>query len=147
MVTTEFGKYNVNQMIFTPYSPSKRKESTMYAIVETGGKQYQVEEGRYVDVELLGEEKDSKVVFDKVVMIVNGKKSKVGQPYVANAKVEGTILKLDRAKKIIVYKQRPKKGYRVKRGHRQGFTRVMINKIRTSAQKKAAAETAETTEA
>ncbi len=53
----------------------------MYAIVETGGKQYQVEEGRYVDVELLGEEKDAKVVFDKVVMIVNGKKSKVGQPY------------------------------------------------------------------
>ena len=49
----------------------------MYAIVETGGKQYQVEEGRYLDVELLGGEKDSKIVFDKVVMIVNGKKSKV----------------------------------------------------------------------
>ena len=111
----------------------------MYAIVETGGKQYQVEEGRYVDVELLGEEKDAKVVFDKVVMIVNGKKSKVGQPYVANAKVEGTILKNDRAKKIIVYKQRPKKGYRKKQGHRQRFTRVMISKIRTSASKKAAA--------
>ena len=107
----------------------------MYAIVETGGKQYQVEEGRYVDVELLGEEKDSKVVFDKVVMIVNGKKSKVGQPYVANAKVEGTVLKLDRAKKIIVYKQRPNKGYRKKQGHRQGFARVMINKIRTTAAK------------
>ena len=114
----------------------------MYAIVETGGKQYQVEEGRYVDVELLGEEKDAKVVFDKVVMIVNGKKSKVGQPYVANAKVEGTIVKNDKAKKVIVYKQRPKKGYRKKQGHRQGFTRVMISKIRTSAQKK----TAETTE-
>ena len=110
----------------------------MYAIVETGGKQYQVEEGRYDDVELLGEEKDAKVVFDKVVMIVNGKKSKVGQPYVANAKVEGVVLKTDRAKKIIVYKQRPKKGYRRKQGHRQGFTRVMISKIRTSAQKKAA---------
>ena len=112
----------------------------MYAIVETGGKQYQVEEGRYVDVELLGEEKDAKVDFDKVVMIVNGKKSKVGQPYVANAKVEGVVLKTDRAKKIIVYKQRPKKGYRVKRGHRQEFTRVMINKIRTTATKKAATE-------
>ena len=119
----------------------------MYAIVETGGKQYQVEEGRYVEVELLGEEKDSKVVFDKVVMIVNGKKSKVGAPYVTGASAEGTILANDKSKKVIVYKQRPKKGYRVKRGHRQGFTRVMINKIRTSAQKKAAAETAETTEA
>ena len=59
------------------YGSSKRKELTMYAIVETGGKQYQVEEGRYVDVELLGEEADAKVVFDKVVMIVNGKKSTV----------------------------------------------------------------------
>lgn len=109
----------------------------MFAIVETGGKQYQVEEGRYLDVELLEGDKNSKVVFDKVVMIVNGKKSKVGQPYVAGASAEGTIVKHDRAKKVIVYKQRPKKGYRRKQGHRQGFTRVMISKIRTSAQKKA----------
>ena len=116
----------------------------MYAIVETGGKQYQVEEGRYVDIELIGEEADAKVVFDKVVMIVNGKKSKVGQPYVANAKVEGTVIKTDRAKKIIVYKQRPKKGYRRKYGHRQGFARVMITKIRsTAAKKETAAETVE----
>lgn len=108
----------------------------MFAIVETGGKQYQVEEGRYLDVELLEGEENAKVVFDKVVMIVNGKKSKVGQPYVAGASAEGTILKHDKAKKVIVYKQRPKKGYRKKQGHRQGFTRVMISKIRTSAQKK-----------
>ena len=116
----------------------------MYAIVETGGKQYQVEEGRYVDIELIGEEADAKVVFDKVVMIVNGKKSKVGQPYVEKATVEGTVIKTDRAKKIIVYKQRPKKGYRRKYGHRQSFARVMINKIRTTAAKKA--ETAEVSE-
>ena len=115
----------------------------MYAIVETGGKQYQVEEGRYLDVELLDGEKDSKIVFDKVVMIVNGKKSKVGQPYVAGASAEGTIVKHDKEKKIIVYKQRPKKGYRKKQGHRQGFTRVTISKIRTSAQKKAAETTEE----
>ena len=117
----------------------------MYAIVETGGKQYQVEEGRYVDIELLNQEADSKVVFDNIVMIVNGKKSKVGQPYVAGASVEGTVVKEDKAKKIIVFKQRPKKGYRKKQGHRQFFTRVMINKIRTSAQKKAS-DAAETTE-
>ena len=117
----------------------------MFAIVETGGKQYQVEEGRYLDVELLEGEANAKVVFDKVVMIVNGKKSKVGQPYVAGASAEGTIVKHDKAKKVIVYKQRPKKGYRKKQGHRQGFTRVMISKIRTSAQKKA--ESAETAEA
>ena len=114
----------------------------MYAIVETGGKQYQVEEGRYVDIEKLEGDVDAKVTFDNIVMIVNGKKSKVGQPYVSGASVEGKILKQDKAKKIIVFKQRPKKGYRKKQGHRQQFTRVMINKIRTSA-KKGASEEAE----
>ena len=114
----------------------------MYAIVETGGKQYQVEEGRYVDVELLEGDVDSKIVFDKIVMVVNGKKSKVGQPYVSGASVEGKIVKHDKAKKIIVFKQRPKKGYRKKQGHRQQFTRVMISKIRTSARKSASEETA-----
>ena len=117
----------------------------MYAIVETGGKQYQVEEGRYVDVELLDGEADSKVVFDKIVMIVNGKKSKIGQPYVNGASVEGKILKNGKAKKIIVFKQRPKKGYRKKQGHRQQFSRVMISKIRTTA-KKAKEEAAEVAE-
>jgi len=118
----------------------------MYAIVETGGKQYQVEEGRYVDIEKLEGDVDSKVTFDNIVMIVNGKKSKVGQPYVSGASVEGKILKQDKAKKIIVFKQRPKKGYRKKQGHRQEFTRVMISKIRTSAKKSAKEETTETAE-
>ncbi|MBQ1612438.1 MAG: 50S ribosomal protein L21 [Alphaproteobacteria bacterium] len=114
----------------------------MYAIVEAGGKQYPVEEGRYIDMELLDAEKDSKVTFDKIVMLVNGKKSKVGQPYVTGASVEGTVVKHDKAKKIIVFKQRPKKGYRKKQGHRQQFTRVMITKIRTSAKKSTKEETA-----
>ena len=114
----------------------------MYAIIETGGKQYKFEEGKYTDIELLDVKADDKVVFDKIVMLVNGKKSKVGQPYVSGASVEGKILKHDKAKKIIVFKQRPKKGYRKKQGHRQEFTRVMISKIRTSA-KKAKEETAE----
>ena len=118
----------------------------MYAIVETGGKQYQVEEGRYVDIEKLDGDVDSKVTFDNIVMIVNGKKSKVGQPYVSGASVEGKILKQDKAKKIIVFKQRPKKGYRKKQGHRQEYTRVMISKIRTSAKKAAKEETTETAE-
>ena len=107
----------------------------MFAIIETGGKQYQAAEGRYIDIELLEEEPEAKIVFDKVLMLVNGKKSKAGQPYVQNASVEGTIVKHDKAKKILVYKQRAKKGYRKKIGHRQNFTRVMINKIRTSAKK------------
>ena len=104
----------------------------MLAIIETGGKQYQVSEGRFVDVELIDAAPDSKVTFDKVIMLVNGKKSKVGAPYVAKDCVEGTVVKHDRGEKIIVYKQRAKKGYRRKQGHRQSFTRVMINKIKTS---------------
>ncbi len=115
----------------------------MYAIVETGGKQYKLEEGRYVDIELLENNVNDKVTFDKIVMLVNGKKSKVGTPYVDSASVEGTILKHDKAKKIIVFKQRPKKGYRKKQGHRQQFTRVMINKINAKASKKAASEEAQ----
>ena len=115
----------------------------MYAIVETGGKQYPMTEGRYIDIELLEDAKDSKVVFDKVVMLVNGKKSKVGQPYVEKATVEGTIMAHGRDSKVIVYKQRPKKGYRRKQGHRQGYTRVMITKIRTTAKSAKAEESAE----
>ena len=111
----------------------------MYAIINAGGKQYKVEEGRYIDMELQGEV-DSKVTFDEVVMLVNGKKSKVGSPFVKNASVEGTVQLNGRTKKVLVYKQRPKKGYRVKQGHRQDFSRVMITKIRTTASKAAKAE-------
>ncbi len=113
-------------------------QKQMYAIVETGGKQYKLEEGRYVDIELLENDVDEKVTFDKIIMLVNGKKSKIGTPYVEAATVEGTILKHGKAKKIIVFKQRPKKGYRKKQGHRQQFTRVMINKINAKAKKSSA---------
>ena len=115
----------------------------MFAIIETGGKQYQVSEGRYVDVELLDAAPDSKVTFENIVMLVNGKKSKVGAPYVAKACVEGTVVKHDRGEKVIVYKQRAKKGYRRKQGHRQAFTRVMINKIKTSVKSADSAEAVE----
>jgi len=101
----------------------------MFAIIETGGKQYKVEEGRYVDVELLSQAESEQVTFENIVMLVDGENSKVGQPYVEKTSVVGKVLKHDRAKKVIVYKQRPKKGYRKKQGHRQSFTRVMIEKI------------------
>lgn len=107
----------------------------MFAIIEACGKQYQVEEGRYVDLELLEEKVDDTVTFDNVVMIVNGEKSKVGQPYVKNATVTGKVLRHAKDKKIIVYKQRCKKGYRRTQGHRQQFTRVMIESIKTKAAK------------
>lgn len=101
----------------------------MLAIVETCGKQYEVTEGRYLDVELLNADKDASYVFDKVIMVVDGDNTKIGQPYVEGATVQGKILNHGKAKKIIVYKQRCKKGYRRKYGHRQNFTRVMIESI------------------
>ncbi len=101
----------------------------MLAIVETSGKQYQLQEGRYVDVEYLNVEKDSKVEFDKVVMVVAGENSTVGQPYVEGALVKGTVTLNGKNQKVIVYKQRCKKGYRKKQGHRQMFSRVMIDSI------------------
>ncbi len=122
----------------------------MLAIIETCGKQYEVTEGRYVDFDLLDVEKDGKFVFDKVLMVVDGEKSKLGDPYIKGAKVEGTVLNHGKTKKVIVYKQRCKKGYRRKYGHRQDFTRVMIDSISLAKRqtKKAAAETPveETTE-
>lgn len=101
----------------------------MYAIIATGGKQYRVEEGRFVDVELLPQNVGESVVFDRVLMVNNGTDIKVGSPIVDGAKVTGTVLKEDKAKKVIVYKMRPKKHYRRKRGHRQPFARVMIEQI------------------
>ena len=76
-------------------------------------------------------------------MIVAGENSKVGQPYVEGAKIAGTVMLNSKNQKVLVYKQRCKKGYRKKQGHRQGFARVMINKIRTTASKAKAAETTE----
>lgn len=93
----------------------------MLAIVETCGKQYEVQEGRYIDVEFLGKEEKEALELDKVVMIVAGEQSKVGQPYVEGATVKATVLKNGKEKKVLVYKQRCKKGYRKKNGHRQQY--------------------------
>ena len=101
----------------------------MFAIVETGGKQYPVELGRYLDVELLDIPANENVTLDKVVMIVDGDNSKVGQPYLKDTTVIAKVLKHDKDKKVIVYKQHFKKGYRKKQGHRQQFTRIMIEEI------------------
>ena len=101
----------------------------MYAVVETGGKQYQVKEGKYVDIELMDASPDTKVELDKVIAIIAGDHSKIGQPYIEGAFIHGKVLKHDRSKKVIIYKMRKKKGYRVKKGHRQDFTRLLIEDI------------------
>jgi large subunit ribosomal protein L21 len=101
----------------------------MYAVVETGGKQYQVQEGRYIDVDLLNVSPDTNINIDKVVAIIAGEHSQIGQPYVAGASVQAKVLKHDRGKKVIAYKMRRKKGYRLKKGHRQDYTRILVENI------------------
>lgn len=97
----------------------------MYAIIETGGKQYRVQENDVLFIEKLEVEANSEVVFDKVLM-VNGK---VGQPYVEGATVKAVVEKHGKAKKIIVYKYKSKKNYHKKQGHRQPYTKVQITSI------------------
>lgn len=101
-----------------------------YAIIETGGKQYQVEPGRFIDVELLHREVGDKFSITNVLLVNLDGTIVVGQPHVPNAYVDVTVLKHYKAKKVIVYKMRPKKKTRKKRGHRQQLTRIMVDTIR-----------------
>ena len=98
----------------------------MKAVIETGGKQYYVEEGSVIYVEKLDNEAGSKVKFDKVLMV----DGKAGQPYVANAEVSGEVVKHGKNKKIIVFKYNQKKKYRKTQGHRQPYTKVEIKSIK-----------------
>ena len=100
----------------------------MYAVIETGGKQYKVAQGDVVFIEKLNAEAGETVTFDKV-LVVGGDDIKVGAPYVSGASVSATVAKQGKAKKIIVYKYKPKKGYHKKQGHRQPYTKVEITAI------------------
>lgn len=111
-----------------------------YAIIETGGKQIRVEAGRFYDIELLHVEPDQGYTVDKVLLVHNGDEISIGQPYVQGATVEGKILKHWRGKKVLVYKMKPKKKTRKKRGHRQELTRLMINSISVNGKAIATAE-------
>ena len=101
----------------------------MYAVIETGGKQYQVKVGDIINVEKLGVDEGEKITFDKVIAVSGDDGFKCGAPYVDGAKVEATVLKNARLKKIVVYKYKSKKGYHKKQGHRQYFTKVKIENI------------------
>lgn len=101
----------------------------MYAVIETGGKQYQVKTGDVVFVEKLIAEADEKVVFDKVIAVGGDKGLTVGAPYVNGATVTAKVLKQTKGKKVIVYRYKSKKGYHKKQGHRQAYTKLQIEKI------------------
>ncbi len=98
---------------------------TMYAIFETGGKQYRVEVGQTLYIEKLDKEVGEKVVFDRVLLVGDT----VGSPFVEGASVEAVVDKQGKQKKIIVYKYKPKKSYHKKQGHRQPYTKVTVTAI------------------
>lgn len=101
----------------------------MHAVVEINGRQYQVEEGRYVKVDKLSEAENDVLELGNVLMLVDGKTSLVGAPFVDGAKVTAKVVRHGRDGKVIVYKMRCKKGYRRKNGHRQGFTHLQIESV------------------
>ena len=101
----------------------------MYAIIETGGKQYKVAEGDVIKTDLLESEVGSDVTFDRVVLASSGDAVSVGSPTVSGASVTGTVLRQDKDKKILVFKYKPKKRVRKLTGHRQRFAEIKITKI------------------
>ena len=108
----------------------------MFAIFETGGKQYRAEKGAILRVEKLGEEEGKTVTFDRVFLFFDGKTTQVGTPFVEGVSVKGKVVKNDRAEKIRVVKFQPKKRHKVIHGHRQHFTDIEITGITGKSAKK-----------
>ena len=117
-----------------------------YAIVEIGGSQIRVEPGRFYDINLLSADPESSYTIDKVLLVNNDDEITVGRPYIEGATVEGTVMRHRRGKKVIVYKMKPKKKTRKKRGHRQELTRLTIDSISINGSVAAKAETETATE-
>ena len=101
----------------------------MYAIIETGGKQYKVSDGDVIKVEKLAAEAGTAYAFDKVLVVSGDNGVSVGAPYVAGAKVGATVIGDGKAKKVIIYKYKSKKGFHKKKGHRQPYTMLKIDSI------------------
>ena len=103
----------------------------MYAVIETGGKQYRVNQGDIIKVEKLTADVGEKVDFDRILLVGEGTDVKVGSPMVDGASVSGTVVEQDRHRKIIVFKMKRRKNYRRKQGHRQDYTGVLIDNIKS----------------
>ena len=101
----------------------------MYAIIETGGNQYRVKEGDILLVEKLEAEQGDIITIEDVLAVSKDGKLTVGSPIVDGAKVEAKVVEQGKSKKVIIFKYKPKKDYRKKRGHRQPYTKLVIDKI------------------
>ena len=104
----------------------------MYAIIETGGKQYRVEQGTRVRVESLPHAKGEEIALDKVLLVATDEAVQIGKPTVAGAKVTAEVVAQDRGPKIIVFKKRSKKTYKKTKGHRQNYTELLIKSIQAA---------------
>lgn len=111
----------------------------MYAIFETGGKQYKAAKGDVVFIEKLDLEPGKAVSFDALV-VSDGDKVQIGTPIVKGVKVKAKVLEHGKEKKVVIFKYKPKRKYRKKQGHRQPFTKIKITSIATAKEKEAAAE-------
>jgi large subunit ribosomal protein L21 len=107
----------------------------MYAVVNSGGKQYKVQQGQVLRVEKITGDVGNPVTFDRVLMFSDGENISIGQPALEDVAVEGHIVEQGKAKKIIVFKYKKRKRYRRTRGHRQEFTAVLIDSIKPKAKK------------
>jgi large subunit ribosomal protein L21 len=101
----------------------------MYAVFQTGGKQFRVEPGHRVRVPVLVAEPGETVTFDRVLLASDGSKISVGSPLVSGATVTAEVVRHGRDKKVVVFKRKRRKGFRLKKGHRQGFTEVLVNQV------------------
>lgn len=102
----------------------------MYAVVETGGKQYRIESGNIFKVDLVDVDPGKEFVIDRILLIGDGDDVRIGNPCVAQAQVSTTVMRHGRHKKVIVFKKKPKKGTKKKQGHRQYFTELKVNEIK-----------------
>ncbi len=102
----------------------------MYAVVANGGKQYKLEPGQVLRLEKMTGEVGDKISIEPVLLVSGEGEPKVGQPYIDGAAVEATIIEQGKSRKIVVFKKKRRKGYRVKRGHRQHFTAVRVEAIK-----------------
>lgn len=109
--------------------PDKEPKTEAYAVIATGGKQYRVKENDTIKVELLEGKEGDNVEIDSVLALSDGKTLKVGTPLLEKAKVSLTIMKNIRDKKVISFKKKRRKGFAVKKGHRQNLTVVKVSKI------------------
>lgn len=101
----------------------------MYAVIETGGKQYRVQSGDVISVEKLPVSAGDKVTLDKVLVFSDDKTVKIGTPYVESAKVETTVVENGKGDKVIIFKYKAKKDYRKKKGHRQPYTMLKVESL------------------